>query len=259
MKKVLCTLLTVCLMLTAFSVCASAYSWEETEKLFEKWIDIGEQTGMTDKEVDDAFGKELAEIIAAENNAKRAPYEAEVLAQLAQLAENGKSIEDVFVVYAFSYTENGETHEWYWIDNAETAREDIQVKVGFNEPVSMALPEDARLISQSEWNEWLGEDPEQQEERFVRFYVNQKVNGFAHVLLTVFWSSYSIGGESAKGDINQDGTRNLKDLLILRKAIVTETESTFVNADINGDSKVNLSDVLCLRILLAGGPYWSTF
>ncbi len=76
---------------------------------------------------------------------------------------------------------------------------------------------------------------------------------------TAFLVGYACGDKVIKGDVNQDGVRNLKDLLILRKAIAEGTESALVNVDMDGDGKVNLVDVLILRRIFVGAPFWTSF
>lgn len=67
--------------------------------------------------------------------------------------------------------------------------------------------------------------------------------------------AYLISGAAKPGDMNGDGTVNLKDVVLLRRYIaggwnVTVDES---KADMNGDGKVNLKDVVLLRRIIAGG------
>ena len=57
------------------------------------------------------------------------------------------------------------------------------------------------------------------------------------------------------GDVNEDGTVNLRDLLLLRKAIAEGTESSLPNADVYGDGQIDLKDVLRLRTHLAYCSY----
>ena len=59
----------------------------------------------------------------------------------------------------------------------------------------------------------------------------------------------------SKGDVNGDGTVNLKDVVMIRRYIaggwnVTINESI---ADVNGDGNVNLKDVVMIRRYIAGG------
>ena len=59
----------------------------------------------------------------------------------------------------------------------------------------------------------------------------------------------------SKGDVNGDGTVNLKDVVMIRRYIaggwnVTINESV---ADVNGDGNVNLKDVVMIRRYIAGG------
>ena len=61
--------------------------------------------------------------------------------------------------------------------------------------------------------------------------------------------------QTKKGDVNGDGSVNLKDVVVLRRYIaggwnVILDSST---ADINGDGSINLKDVVTLRRMIAGG------
>ena len=56
-------------------------------------------------------------------------------------------------------------------------------------------------------------------------------------------------------DIDGDGDVNMKDLLILRKAVAGVIELTYeqgLAADINCDGDLNLKDILMLRKIIAG-------
>ena len=57
------------------------------------------------------------------------------------------------------------------------------------------------------------------------------------------------------GDLNEDGSVNLKDVVLLRRYVAGgwDTGLTKELADINGDGNVNLKDVVLLRRYIAGG------
>ncbi|MBR4728546.1 MAG: dockerin type I repeat-containing protein, partial [Clostridia bacterium] len=57
------------------------------------------------------------------------------------------------------------------------------------------------------------------------------------------------------GDLNGDGTVNLKDAVLLRRYIADgwNAEIDEKYADVNGDGAVNLKDVVMLRRRIAGG------
>ena len=58
-----------------------------------------------------------------------------------------------------------------------------------------------------------------------------------------------------KGDVNGDGTVNLKDVVLVRRYIANGFGVTLDEtiADVNGDGKVNLKDAVVLRRYIAGG------
>ena len=60
---------------------------------------------------------------------------------------------------------------------------------------------------------------------------------------------------AASGDLNGDGTVNMKDVLQLRQYLAGGygAEATDETADVNGDGSVNMRDLLMLRQYLAGG------
>ncbi len=59
--------------------------------------------------------------------------------------------------------------------------------------------------------------------------------------------------ESLLGDANDDGFVNMKDVLLMRKALSGMSVSlNAVNADVNVDNAVNMKDVLAIRKFLAG-------
>ena len=58
------------------------------------------------------------------------------------------------------------------------------------------------------------------------------------------------------GDVNGDGTINLKDVTQLRRVLAdgdVSTDAVVGNPDVNGDGAVNLKDVTTLQRYLAGG------
>ena len=61
--------------------------------------------------------------------------------------------------------------------------------------------------------------------------------------------------KGTKGDVNGDGTVNLKDVVLLRRYIASGWGVTLDEtiADVNGDGKVNLKDAVMLRRFIAGG------
>ena len=62
-------------------------------------------------------------------------------------------------------------------------------------------------------------------------------------------------GQYDVGDVDGDGSVNMKDVLFLRKVIAgaeTLTEEQAKRADVNGDGEVNMKDVLALRKIIAG-------
>ena len=66
-----------------------------------------------------------------------------------------------------------------------------------------------------------------------------------------------MGGPQAylTGDVDGDGNVNMKDVLLLRKAIagaVTLTDEQAKRADVDGDGSVNMKDILMLRKIIAG-------
>ena len=60
---------------------------------------------------------------------------------------------------------------------------------------------------------------------------------------------------AVKGDLNGDGSVNLKDVVIMRRYIAGGWNVTIdeTAADMNGDGEVNLKDVVLLRRQIAGG------
>ena len=61
--------------------------------------------------------------------------------------------------------------------------------------------------------------------------------------------------ERAVGDLNGDGTVNLKDVVILRRYIAGDWDVSLDDqtADLNENGKVNMKDVALLRRYIAGG------
>ena len=62
--------------------------------------------------------------------------------------------------------------------------------------------------------------------------------------------------QAVPGDVNGDGTRNLKDVTLLRRYLAGGWENVTIDtvaADVNGDGSVNLKDVTILRRSIAGG------
>jgi len=57
------------------------------------------------------------------------------------------------------------------------------------------------------------------------------------------------------GDMDGNGARNLKDVVLLRRAIADgkDLSDQMGAADINGDGKINLKDVILLRRAIADG------
>ena len=58
-----------------------------------------------------------------------------------------------------------------------------------------------------------------------------------------------------KGDVDRNGAVNMKDVLLLRRAVsgaVDLDEKEAASADVNGDGAINMKDVLMLRRILAG-------
>lgn len=88
-------------------------------------------------------------------------------------------------------------------------------------------------------------------------YGEQGEVAFETVPLTIMvGSGTSTEPETAeKGDINGDGTINLKDVVMLRRYIAGGWNVTADDAaaDVNGDGKVNLKDAVTLRRYIAGG------
>ena len=60
---------------------------------------------------------------------------------------------------------------------------------------------------------------------------------------------------SKKGDVNEDGSVDLKDVTILRRHLAGGWNVTIneYNSDVNGDGSIDLKDVTILRRYLAGG------
>ncbi len=68
-------------------------------------------------------------------------------------------------------------------------------------------------------------------------------------------SDVKINYKVVPGDVNGDGSINMKDVLMLRKVLAgveTLSERFEGNADVNGDGGVDMKDVLMLRKILAG-------
>jgi len=58
------------------------------------------------------------------------------------------------------------------------------------------------------------------------------------------------------GDVNGDGVVNLKDVVLIRRAIAGGWSLSKYNAsaaDVNGDGLINLKDVVLIRRAVAGG------
>ncbi|MBR5371414.1 MAG: dockerin type I repeat-containing protein [Oscillospiraceae bacterium] len=72
---------------------------------------------------------------------------------------------------------------------------------------------------------------------------------------TVTTSASTTAAVPKKGDLNGDGKLDLKDVVLLRRAIAGGWNVTAdpAAADLNGDSAVNLKDVILLRRTIAGG------
>ena len=63
-------------------------------------------------------------------------------------------------------------------------------------------------------------------------------------------------GTQYRGDVNQDGVINLKDVTLLRRILSEGDESASIDSkimDVNEDGVVNLKDITYLRRYLAGG------
>ena len=60
---------------------------------------------------------------------------------------------------------------------------------------------------------------------------------------------------SKKGDVNEDGSVDLKDVTILRRHLAGgwNVKINEYNSDVNGDGSIDLKDVTILRRYLAGG------
>ena len=54
------------------------------------------------------------------------------------------------------------------------------------------------------------------------------------------------------GDVNDDGTVNMKDVILIRQSLVGLTEIDPDPADVNGDGAVNMKDVILIRQYLVG-------
>ena len=58
-----------------------------------------------------------------------------------------------------------------------------------------------------------------------------------------------------RGDVDGNGSVNMKDLLLCRRLVAgdaDESEIAVENTDLNGDGSINLKDILVLRKILAG-------
>lgn len=72
------------------------------------------------------------------------------------------------------------------------------------------------------------------------------------------WNNLDQGTDpvpSTTGDINEDGSIDLKDVVVMRRILAGGWEITYNEAacDVNGDSSFDLKDVVYLRRYLAGG------
>lgn len=71
------------------------------------------------------------------------------------------------------------------------------------------------------------------------------------------WNALANGasGEKKSGDVNEDGSVDLKDVTLMRRALTGGWEMTIneTNADVNGDDSFDLKDVTILRRYLTGG------
>lgn len=72
------------------------------------------------------------------------------------------------------------------------------------------------------------------------------------------WNNLDQGTDpvpSTTGDVNEDGSIDLKDVVVMRRILAGGWEITYNEAacDVNGDSSFDLKDVVYLRRYLAGG------
>lgn len=78
---------------------------------------------------------------------------------------------------------------------------------------------------------------------------------FASLLISCL-AAFGVSAEDAPtfiGDVSEDGSLNLKDLLLLRKVVAGAEELKVITyADVNFDGSINVKDILVLRKMIAG-------
>ncbi len=80
---------------------------------------------------------------------------------------------------------------------------------------------------------------------------------FEDLAFTMVNGKVTVAGDSGvlKGDLNNDGQINMKDIIILRKivaGILSPTDIQLRSGDLNGDGNLNMKDIIILRKKVAG-------
>ena len=91
-----------------------------------------------------------------------------------------------------------------------------------------------------------------------RYKAKMRIIVWLAMAVILFQASVFVQAADVKycGDVNQDGTINLKDVTQLRRLLSNEDGNEALNKtnmDVNADGNVNLKDVTYLRRYLAGG------
>ena len=88
-------------------------------------------------------------------------------------------------------------------------------------------------------------------EKYLKFFVNGKEGKTEKVFTEIAMGSYTFKLYSTKkGDVNQDGSVNINDVVAIIN--VMAGTAAWPNANVNGDSKVDINDVVAVINIMAG-------
>lgn len=276
MKKFLCTLLTVCLLATAFTVAAMAEETSTPGHLVAEGYVCG------------YLGEDVA--FAGEYDAVKAEYDVWLFVdeqgeEMKLITEAGLNKEEIVFRYRgaerVGLPVNAEAIDWHFFTESFSKTELAKIGKSFDEIAELIpdFPKDFReYTSEEELQSMFGHYATP--EIYVRNHMKAQASSKTAHLVSPYYilgGFYDLNNDGiyqergvdydgdlqpelvafsaiSPGDVNHDGACNVKDVLTMRKVLSGMKVPAFVplGADFDGDGKLTTKDLLWLRKIVAG-------